>query len=163
MPGRKVTAVEGISAFWTEKEILFVQYYEGNASAAAAKAKYSRPTHDGCMLMKRPHIAQACDEKRRRILEWNAKDTARRISKQTLSARLLNIAEKAEKKSMFQPAVNAIKAIAEIEGYIIKKSEDLTRQLEGKTDEEKEFFAQHGYWPTREQLQEQITPKGQVQ
>ena len=43
--------------------------------------------------------------------------------------------------------VNALKAIAEIEGYVVNRYEDLTKEFAGRTDVEKEFFASHGYWP----------------
>jgi len=39
----------------------------------------------------------------------------------------------------------ALKTIADIEGYVVRRYEDLTKELVNLTPEEKEFFITHGH------------------
>lgn len=105
-------------------------------------------------LLKDPRIQEIIAQKQAAAAKESGKIIGRRIAKADITERLLRLADMPPKDTNgnISGQVNACKAVAEIEGFIIKKTEDLTKQLENKSEADKEFFALNGYWPSTENV-----------
>jgi len=70
------------------------------------------------------------------------------ITKANVVARLLGLADLPPERTRGNiiGQVQALKAIAEIEGYGVSRC-DPAKELANRTVEDKEFFATNGYWP----------------
>ena len=129
----------------------FVMNFAGNAQEAAQAAGYADPASQAAKLMAIPEIAEACNRKMQVAFDAAAKKMAKAITKTDVIKRLNDLANLDPDKTnnTIHGQVAACKAIGEMQGYMVKGQEHETfrKQLEGKTEEEKEFFAEHGYWP----------------
>lgn len=143
----------------SEREMKFVQHFHGNATEAARIAGYKNPELAGNRLRYRPRVKAAIERIHNKALEQAGKELGHKLAK-TISK--LDVVDKLMALAEIDPLltnnnitgqVSALKAIAEIEGYIIKKSQDVTELAKGRSVEEMEFFAQKGYWPDQENAQ----------
>jgi hypothetical protein len=137
---------------WTEKRMMFVLAWKGDDADAARAAKFSDPIRDSFRLMQIPEIAQAIEDKRKLMVGISAKKIATTASKLDVTERALKLADMDPKSTNnnINGQVAALKLVAEMQGHIVRKHEDVTKQFDGKTDDEKEFFAVNGYFPKRE-------------
>ena len=118
-------------------------------TAAARAVGYKNPDRSAPRLMAIPAVRKAIEEKQKAIIEASGAKIGRRFAKVDVVDRLVELAELPPErtKNTITGQVNALKVIAEIEGYVINRYEDLTKEFAGRTDTEKEFFVLNGYWP----------------
>ena len=71
------------------------------------------------------------------------------ITHEEVIARLWELASlpASETKDNIGGQVRAISTLAEVLGMKLTRSAGLAREFEGRSSEEQEFFAVHGYWP----------------
>jgi len=133
----------------SRRQLAFVAAHVGNDTEAARAAGYKNPDRSAPRLMAIPVVRKAIEEKQKAIIEASGAKIGRRFAKVDVVDRLVELAELPPErtKNTITGQVNALKVIAEIEGYVINRYEDLTKEFAGRTDAEKEYFAIHGYWP----------------
>lgn len=133
----------------SRRALRFVAAHCGNATEAAAIAGYKNPNKSARKLMAMASVRAAIEEKQQAAIGAMGRKLGAALSRTDLIQRLLRLADLPPEKTKdsIGGQVNALRVIADIQGWIGSKQEDLTKQLEGKTDEEKEFFCIHGYWP----------------
>ena len=71
------------------------------------------------------------------------------VTHEEVVARLWELAglSASETKDNIGGQVRAISALADVLGMKLTRSAGLAREFEGRSSEEQEFFAVHGYWP----------------
>lgn len=140
----------------TPLEWRFTQEYNGHgdgyAAALRAGAAKSNAKQWASRILKRPDVKAAIDKKLERAAEVVAVSLGTQIARADVTSRALKLADMPPEKTNgnINGQVNALRLIAEIERFIVRQTEDLTKQLQGKTEAEKEFFALNGYWPEKE-------------
>lgn len=77
------------------------------------------------------------------------KDRKAGVTHEEVVARLWELASlpASETKDNIGGQVRAIAALAEVLGMKLARGAGLGREFEGRSSEEQEFFAVHGYWP----------------
>ena len=132
-----------------QRQLTFVVAHIGNDTEAARAAGYKNPERSAPKLMAMPAIRKAITEKQRAIIAASGATVGRRLSRLDVLKRLIELANLPPDCTRYNISgqVSALKVIAELEGYVIRRHEDLTREFADRTSEEKEFFASHGYWP----------------
>lgn len=132
-----------------QRQLTFVVAHVGNDTEAARAAGYKNPERSAPKLMAMPAIREAIAEKQRAIIAASGATVGRRLSRLDVLKRLIELANLPPDCTRYNITgqVNALKVIAELEGYVIRRHEDLTKELADRASEEKEFFATHGYWP----------------
>jgi hypothetical protein len=102
----------------------------------------------GPKLMAMPAIRKAIMEKQRAAIAASGTRIGQRLSRLDVLKRLIELANLPPDCTRYNISgqVSALKVIAELEGYVIRRHEDLIRELADRTPEEKEFFATHGYF-----------------
>lgn len=133
----------------SERENAFVKAHKGDATKAAVAAGYKNPSVAGHRLMKRPRVKEALEERNTAAFREMGRIIGKTIAKADVTARLLKLADLAPAKTNnnITGQVNALRLIADMESYIIRQHQNVTELLKGKTEEETEFFCQHGYFP----------------
>ena len=69
--------------------------------------------------------------------------------------RIIDLDPMKSKHNIINGQVAALRLIAEIEQFIVRQTRDITKEAEGKTEAEMEFFCVNGYWPDNDVEQEQ--------
>ena len=130
-----------------KRQLTFVLAHAGNDTDAARAAGYKNPERSAPKLMANPAIRTAIAEKQRAIIAASGARIGRRLSRLDVLERLLQLADLPPDCTRYNinGQVNALKIIADIEGYVVRRYEDLTKELVNLTPEEKEFFITHGY------------------
>jgi hypothetical protein len=134
----------------TPMQLKFVGAWAGDNTAAARKAGYRQPKQAAAKLMKVPAIREAIAEKQAAAVSAAGKKLGRTITKIDVVERLLRLADIPISKTRgnMSGQVSALKSIAEIQGYVLSKNLNYFAMFDGKSEEELEYFALHGYWPT---------------
>lgn len=147
MPTRDSTS----SGILTKKMLDFIAAWQGNAVAAARAAGYSDPKASAYKLMNNPTIIAAIKKKQDALSEESGKRLGKELTfcRTDVLNRMWEIANpaSAEKGPGFETQLKAAQALSEIFDHHISRTTELTRMLEGKTEQEAEFFAMHGYFP----------------
>ena len=127
----------------------FVAAHDGNDTEAARAAGYKNPARSAAKLMAIPAVRKAIEEKQKATIKASGAKIGRRLTKVDVVDRLVELADLPpdRTKGNITGQVNALKAIAEIEGFIGRQTMDITKEAEGKTEAEMQFFCAHGYWP----------------
>ena len=143
-----------------KRQLAFVLAHAGNDTEAARAAGYKNPERSAPKLMANPAIRSAIVEKQRAIIVASGARIGRRLSRLDVLERLLQLADLPPDCTRYNISgqVNALKTIADIEGYVVRRYEDLTKELADKTPEKKEFFITHGYWPNEVVSEQPSTP-----
>lgn len=163
------------------QELAFVAAYQGHGGggAAARVAKYKNPRQSAYQLLQREPVRKAIEAKQRQVVTTAGKEVGKRLAKTDIVERwigevdrLKRVADTIESKGNFTPqslAVfcksldsnsNALDKLAELIGAKIHFSADLTREFEGKSEEELEYFSVHGYWPNGMESRQGRAPGG---
>lgn len=134
---------------WTPIRVAFVIAWKGSDVDAAREAGCKHPDKDAFRLMKMPEIAGAIEKKRQQMFQVSAQKIATKASKIDVVDRALKLADMKpqDTNNNISGQVQALRLVAEMQGHIINKSMNLTAQFEGRSQEELEYFAVHGYWP----------------
>jgi hypothetical protein len=148
-----------------QRQLTFVVAHVGNDTEAARTAGYKNPERSAPKLMAMPAIRKAIAEKQRAIIAESGARIGRRLSRLDVLNRLIELANLPPDCTRYNISgqVSALKAIAELEGYVIRRHEDLTKELVDRTPEEKEFFATHGHWPNEVGSSQPGTPGSESQ
>ena len=175
MPNRSVEK----TGILTEQQLKFIACWQGSAVAAAAAAGYKDPVNAGYKLMQLEPIREGIRMKQNAIAE----ETGRALGKQIAVCRAdvinrlwdLAMMDPDNTKETITGQIRASEALANILGISIKRKADVTKQLEGKTQADIDYFVAHGYFPQPEeeedpraqipqpQLQRQFQPQPQLQ
>lgn len=146
-----------------QMENAFIANYRGDVTAAARAAGYKFPKQNGRKLMQIPRIKAAALRSLEIYRDAAAREAGekvgRQIAKEEIKAgyTLNEICEKLakieqDKKAPHMAKVKALMGMAELKGYKININRDVSGEFEGRTSEECEFFANHGYWPEAKPL-----------
>ena len=143
-----------------QRQLAFVLAHAGNDTEAACAAGYKNPERSAPKLMANPAIRKAIAEKQRAIIAASGARIGQRLTRVDVLKRLIELANLPPDRTRYNISgqVNALKTIADIEGYVVRRYEDLTKELADKTPEEKEFFITHGYWPNEVVSEQPSTP-----
>lgn len=143
-----------------QRQLAFVVAHGGNDTEAARAAGYKNPQRSAPKLMAMPAIRRAIAEKQRAIIAAAGAKIGRRLSRVDVVERLIELADLPPERTRYNIGgqVSALKAIAELEGYVNRGLVDLTKDFADRTVEEKEFFATHGYYPNQVELSKPRTP-----
>ena len=146
-----------------QRQLAFVVAHVGNDTEAARVAGYKNPERSAPKLMAMPAIRKAIAEKQRAIIVASGARIGRRLSRIDVINRLLELAELPPHSTRFSinGQVNALKAIAEIEGYMLRGQVDLTKEFADRTVEEVKFFAAHGYYEDEVEPSKPCSPGAQ--
>jgi len=129
----------------TLRERKFVEVFKGNATEAAIEAGYktSAARVMASRLLAKPAIREAIE----RRMSCAAKRAG--VVRSDIVGRLWELALLAPEATggNITGQVRAADALADILGMKVQRMADLTKQFEGRSEDELEFFAQHGYWP----------------
>jgi hypothetical protein len=145
--------MQGRRKILSQRQLSFVAAHDGNDTEAAKAAGYKNPGRSAAKLMAIPAVRKAIEEKQKAIIEASGAKIGQRLSKVAVVDRLVELADLPPErtKGNITGQVNALKAIAEIEQFLVRQTRDVTKEADGKTEAEMEFFCVHGYWPEREQ------------
>ena len=127
------------------RELKFVEVFKGNATEAAIAAGYkpSSARIIGCRLLRKPEIRELLDRKMAQV----AKQAG--VERVDIVQRLWELASlsHAETGGGITGQVRAADTLAEIMGMKVQRTADLTKQFDGRSEEELEFYANNGRWP----------------
>jgi len=145
------------------RQLAFVLAHGGNDTVAARAAGYKNPERSAPKLMAMPAIRKAIAEKQRAIIAASGAKIGRRLSRLDVVERLIELADLPPERTRYNISgqVSALKAIAELEGYVNRGQVDLTKDFADRTLEEKEFFADHGYFPNEVELSKPRTARSE--
>ena len=151
MPNRSVEK----TGILTEQQLKFIACWQGSAVAAAAAAGYKDPVNAGYKLMQLEPIREGIRMKQNAIAE----ETGRALGKQIAVCRAdvinrlwdLAMMDPDNTKETITGQIRASEALANILGISIKRKADVTKQLEGKTQADIDYFVAHGYFPEPEE------------
>jgi phage terminase small subunit len=131
-----------------QRQFAFVLAHVGNDTEAARAAGYKNPERSAPKLMANPAIRKAIEQKQKATIAASGAQIAHQFTNINVVDRLSELAylPPERTKNTITGQVSALKAIAEIQGHVVHRYEDLTKELADRTPEEKEFFAIHGYW-----------------
>jgi phage terminase small subunit len=140
--------------FLTSKQIRFVAAWTGNLVAAARTAGYQNPKAAAYRLMQDPNVVKALQHKQGSMLQESGEHLARTLplSRADVIDRLWQLAQLSprETNSNITGQVKAAQALEEIFALNIDENDLLKRQLEGRSQEELEFYVVHGFLPHQE-------------
>jgi len=111
--------MQGRRNILSQRQLAFVAAHVGNNTEAARAAGYKNPERSAPRLMAIPAVRRAIKDKQKAIIEASGAKLGRRLTKVDVVARLLELANLPPERTRRSLAgqVNALKAIAEIEGY----------------------------------------------
>ena len=138
----------------SEKKLRFVAAWTGNLVAAARTAGYKDPRSAAYRLMKDPEVVKALQQKQDSLLQESGEHLARTLplSRADVIDRLWQLAQlhPCNTNSNITGQVKAAQALEQIFALNIDQNDLLKRQLEGRTQEELEFYVVHGFLPHQE-------------
>jgi len=138
----------------TEKQLLFVSAWTGNLIAAARAAGYSNPRAAAYKLMRTPEVVSALQHKQEVMVRESGEQFARTVPlcRADIIDRLWQLAQVTPERTNnnIGSQVRAAEALERIFALNIDKNDLLKRQLEGRSQEEVEFYVVHGYLPHQE-------------
>ena len=126
-----------------------VANYTGDLKKACELAGASKTYHNGA-FQRFPQLKTACYKKEAEMIKESAKLQVRSdtMGRDYILKRLRQIADEGpDARGGFTSQVQALKLGAEIQGHIIERSADLTKEFDGKSEQDMEFFSKNGYWP----------------
>ena len=118
--------MQGRRNILSQRQLSFVAAHIGNDTEAARAAGYKNPERSAPRLMAIPAVRQAIKEKQKAIIEASGAKIGRRLSKMDVVDRLLELADLPPERTRrnLTGQLNALKAIAEIQGYFVNRYED---------------------------------------
>lgn len=142
----------------------FVAVHRGDDTAAAREIGIvNNAKQRGHVMAKHPLVAAALERKRTAMIIESGKIVAKEVAvtKDKITSGILRTIARLEKCAELAasqadlPAqaraadslVKAFDVLAVLTNNKISLSADLTRQFEGRSDADKEYFATNGYWP----------------
>ena len=146
----------------SEKKVRFVAAWTGNLIAAARTAGYKHPKAAAYKLMKDPEVVKALQKKQESMLQESGEHLAHTLplSRADVIDRLWQLAQLNPERtnSNITGQVKAAQALEQIFALNIDENDLLKRQLEGRSQEELEFYVVHGYLPHQESKPAALPP-----
>jgi len=146
----------------SEKKLRFVAAWTGNLVAAARTAGYKDPRAAAYRLMKDPEVVKALQQKQDSLLHESGEHLARTLplSRADVIDRLWQLAQlhPSQTNANITGQVKAAQALEEIFALNIDENDLVKRQLEGRTEEELEFYVVHGFLPHQEPKPAEAAP-----
>jgi len=135
----------------TTKQQQTILLWSGDIIAAARAAGYSEPAKTAYRLMKNPEFTKQLMLKQETMIKESAKLLAREITvcRADLINRLWEFAQLApgETSHTITGQIKAAEILSRIFDVKINRTADLDREIEGKAEEEMDYFVAHGYFP----------------
>ena len=135
----------------TTKQQQAILLWSGDIIAAARAAGYSEPAKTAYRLMKNPEFTKQLMLKQETMIKESAKLLAREITvcRADLINRLWEFAQLApgETSHTITGQIKAAEILSRIFDVKINRTADLDREIEGKAEEEMDYFVAHGYFP----------------
>lgn len=137
----------------------FVEAYlqSRDTAAAAEKAGYSAPYKlSGAKVFRNRTVAIEIERRLERIQKQTdaqyAQGQLKTVTRGDVMQRLWDLASMGPlgESQNISAQVRACDALADILGMKVALTADVTEQFAGKSDEQKVFFAMHGFWPGEE-------------
>lgn len=130
---------------FTEKEILFIQYFEGDQTEAARRAGLKDPGRQGSRMMQRPHVNQAIADKLAAAVKESGKQLALRVT--VSRSEIINgLHKEAQEADVASARVSAWSQLAEI--FQLKKNSTKESDIfTGWTNEELDLYHRKGQLP----------------
>jgi len=148
--------------FLSEKKLRFVAAWTGNLLAAARTTGYKNPRDAAYKLMRDPEVVKALQKKQDSLLQESGEHLARTLplSRADVIDRLWQLAQlhPSTTNSNITGQVKAAQALEEIFALNIDQNDLLKRQLEGRSQEELEFYVVHGFLPHQEPKPAEAAP-----
>ena len=145
---------EQYNPFLSAKTLAFVAAWTGNLLAAARTAGYKHPKVAAYKLMKDPEVVKALQKKQESMLQESGEHLAHTLplSRADVIDRLWQLAQLSpgSTNGNITGQVKAAQALEEIFALNIDQNDLLKRQLEGRSQEELEFYVVHGFLPHQE-------------
>lgn len=151
----------------TKMQLAFVGAFEGDGTEAARIAGAKNPAQYAHETLKNKAVLKAIEDKQSEAVKTSGKELGKRLARTDITdsilediAFLTQLRNRVAKKKKIRTdeanmLVRATEArtkasmeLAELHGFIWNKNINIGRLYEGKTEEELDFFAINGYWPT---------------
>ena len=131
------------------RQLAFVLAHAGNDTEAARAAGYKNPERSAPKLMAMSAIRKAIQDKQKAIIAAAGAKIGRQFTNLDLVDRLVELAnlDPERTKNTITGQINALKLIAEIQGYLVNRFDHLPKDFAGRTVEELEAFADGRYQP----------------
>ena len=137
------------------REFKTILSWSGSTLAAARAA--GCPQSTTYRMMKKSDFKQQLRLKQETMIKESAKFLARKITvcRADIINRLWELAQMApdETSKSITGQIKAAETLSRIFDVKINRTADLDREVEGKTEEEMEFFVAHGYFPGPKDLE----------
>ncbi len=132
----------------SERQRRFVAAFKGNATEAAIAAGYKSSSARiiGSRLLAKAGIREEID---RQMSVAAKKVSVERIGIINRLWQLASLSPEVTSGSI-TGQVRASDALAEILGMKVQRTADLTKQFEGRSEDELDFYANNGYWPSQQ-------------
>lgn len=109
----------------------------------------------GYHVMKRAHVSRYLEKLKIRVEAKEIEATAEQIAKGATVTRSELIAhiwglsklDPSKTNGNITGQVKAAETLGKMLGMMVERTADVTKEFEGRSDEELAFFAQNGYWP----------------
>src|SRR5205085_6045811 len=151
MPNRSVKK----TGILTPQQLKFIANWQGSGVAAAESAGYKDPVNASSKLMRKEPVRAGIRRKQNAMAEEAGKILGKQVAvcRADVINRLWDLAMMApdETNKNIIGQIRASEALANILGISIKRKADVTKQLEGKTQADIDFFVAHGYFPPTEE------------
>jgi hypothetical protein len=152
------TKKNGKKNILSKLQLAYISCWEGDNTEAARTAGYANPKQAGAKLMQTPAVRKAIEEKQQQVIKTAGKQLGKKLAKSDIADSILEAIDMvkgaskkiATKKTVRTDDVNSLTracdslvkanmALAELQGFIFKKSINYDRLLDDLTDEELEL------------------------
>jgi hypothetical protein len=152
------------SGILNDKMLKFVAGWAGSAVGAARAAGYKNPEASSKKLMQNPVVRKLIRTRQESMAKESGKLLGRQITfcRTDVINRLWELAQLSPQKTSnaIGGQIKAAEVLAQIFDIKINRSADLDRLLQGKTEEEVNFYVIHGYFlETGEDSNGQVGPQ----
>ncbi|PYP87271.1 MAG: hypothetical protein DMG65_17460 [Candidatus Angelobacter sp. Gp1-AA117] len=147
----------------TQKQLCSVLLWSGNIISAVARAGYSNPKRTAYKLMKNQKFRNQLRIKQDTMIKESGKLLAKEITvcRADLINHLWELAQMKPKdtSNTISGQIKATEILAQIFDVRINRTADLDRELEGRTEEEVNYFVAHGHFPeSQHETEKQVEP-----
>jgi hypothetical protein len=136
----------------TEQKLRFVSVFTGNAAEAGRKIGITKALANEYMAD--PRVVDAINLRQTATIVAAGEEMGKELSRHGVSRngiikRLWDLANlpPGDTGENINGQVRAAGELAEVFGMKVSRHADVTREFEGRSDEELEFFAKHGHFP----------------
>jgi len=141
----------------TESEKRFCELLTQGLTVADAERQMGWAATHGFRVKRRPRVRAHLDTLQRKTTEKETSIAATVLAKRRTVTRAgiidglyaLATTTPENTNGNISGQVKAWENLAKIHGMLIERSADVTKEFAGRSEEDLEFFAEHGFWPNR--------------